>query len=68
MLFAHEMAQLTVSESHGMVQAYDKAFDRVNTRTEKPLEILDRVRYNATTSEDPIISQASWPCCQYRLY
>lgn len=45
-----------------MVQAYDKAFDRINTRTEKPLDILDRVRYNATTSEDPIISQASSHC------
>jgi len=42
-----------------MVQGYDKAFDRINTRTEKPLDILDRVRYNASTSDDPIIGQVS---------
>ncbi|KAK8869935.1 eukaryotic translation initiation factor 3 subunit D [Kwoniella newhampshirensis] len=43
--------------TYGTVQAYDKAFDRVNTRNEKPLEILDRVRYNTSTSDDPIINQ-----------
>ena len=46
-------------ESHGMIQSYDKAFDRVNTKNEKPLEILERVRYNASTSEDPVIAQVS---------
>ena len=40
-----------------MIQNYDKTFDRINTRAEKPLEILDRVRYNASTSDDPIIAQ-----------
>ncbi|ORY22762.1 eukaryotic translation initiation factor 3 subunit 7 [Naematelia encephala] len=44
-------------ESHGTIQAYDKAYDRINTRNEKPLEILDRVRYNTSTSDDPIITQ-----------
>lgn len=44
-------------EQHGTIQAYDKAFDRINTRNEKPLEIVDRVRYNASTSDDPIIAQ-----------
>ncbi|WVO21876.1 eukaryotic translation initiation factor 3 subunit D [Cryptococcus decagattii] len=43
--------------SYGTVQAYDKAFDRINTRNEKPLEIVNRVRYNPSTSDDPIISQ-----------
>lgn len=45
------------SESHGTIQGYDKGFDRINTRNEKPLEILDRVRYNASTSDDPIIAK-----------
>ncbi len=48
-----------LSESHGTIQGYDKVFDRINTRNEKPLEILDRVRYNASTSDDPIIAQVS---------
>ncbi|WRT66990.1 eukaryotic translation initiation factor 3 subunit D [Kwoniella shivajii] len=45
--------------SYGTVQAYDRAFDRINTRNEKPLEILDRVRYNTSTSDDPVIAQLS---------
>ena len=44
-----------------MVQAYDKSFDRINTRNDKPLEILDRVRYNTSTSDDPIINSVSHP-------
>ncbi|WVQ98599.1 eukaryotic translation initiation factor 3 subunit D [Kwoniella sp. CBS 9459] len=46
-------------ETYGTIQAYDRAFDRINTRNEKPLEILDRVRYNTSTSDDPVISQLS---------
>jgi translation initiation factor 3 subunit D len=45
------------SESAGTLQSYDKAFDRINTRNEKPLEIIGRVRYNVSTSDDPIIGQ-----------
>ena len=44
-------------EACGKLQGYDKAFDRINTRLEKPLEIIDRVTYNASTSEDPVIAQ-----------
>jgi translation initiation factor 3 subunit D len=32
-------------------------FDRINTRTERPLQIVDRIRYNPTTSDDPVIQQ-----------
>ncbi|KLO10228.1 translation initiation factor eIF-3, subunit D [Schizopora paradoxa] len=42
-------------ESYGMLYPYDKTYDRLTTRTAKPLEILDRVKYNPTTSEDPVI-------------
>ena len=56
---AFELRPLTFSESHGSLQGYDKAFDRINTRLEKPLDILDRVRYNASTSDDPVINQVS---------
>ena len=44
----------TVSE-HGFLYEYDKAYDRVTAKTEKPLQIIDRIRYNPTTSEDPVI-------------
>ncbi|KIO32786.1 hypothetical protein M407DRAFT_13823 [Tulasnella calospora MUT 4182] len=39
----------------GQVFAYDRTFDRITPKTERPLQILDRVRYNTTTSDDPII-------------
>ncbi|KAK4687723.1 translation initiation factor 3 subunit D, partial [Tremellales sp. Uapishka_1] len=51
------VAEPETLEQYGTLQAYDKSFDRINTRNEKPLQILDRVRYNASTSDDPIIAQ-----------
>lgn len=44
-------------DSYGTLQPYNKDFDRINARTEKPLEIIDRVRYNISTSDDPVIQQ-----------
>ncbi|KAG8720095.1 hypothetical protein FRC08_001196 [Ceratobasidium sp. 394] len=44
-------------ESYGKIYAYDKTYDRVNTKNEKPLQIIDRIKYNTTTSDDPIIQQ-----------
>ncbi|KAF0465211.1 translation initiation factor eIF-3, subunit D [Gigaspora margarita] len=43
--------------SHGFLYYYDKSYDRVNTKTEKPLLPNERVRYFITTSKDPIIEQ-----------
>ncbi|CAO3590710.1 unnamed protein product [Absidia cylindrospora] len=43
--------------SYGSINYYNKAFDRVNTRNEKPLQHIDRVKYDTTTSEDPVIQQ-----------
>lgn len=45
------------STSYGKLFPYDKAYDRITTRAEKPLQILDRIRYNPTTSEDIVIQQ-----------
>lgn len=42
---------------HGTIFGYEKAFDAVNTRNEKPLQIIDMLKYNPTTSDDPIIAQ-----------
>ncbi|KAF9115543.1 hypothetical protein BGX27_007430 [Mortierella sp. AM989] len=41
---------------YGAVANYDKAYDRVNTKQEKILQQVGRERDNATTSEDPILS------------
>lgn len=38
--------------------AYDKSYDRINSiRFERPLQPLDRIRYNPTTSDDPVIQE-----------
>jgi translation initiation factor 3 subunit D len=47
----------TNSDTYGRLFAYDKSFDRVNTKNEKPLQISDRIKYNTTTSDDPVIQQ-----------
>ncbi|WVQ78203.1 eukaryotic translation initiation factor 3 subunit D [Cryptococcus sp. DSM 104549] len=44
-------------EQYGTIQAYDKVFDRINTKNDKPLEIVNRVRFNPSTSDDPVIAQ-----------
>jgi len=41
----------------GTLEYYDKTFDKVSARLEKPLERTKRVFRNVTTSDDPIIRQ-----------
>ena len=41
--------------TYGALEYYDKAFDRVTPKTEKPLRKTRRVFRNVTTSDDPII-------------
>lgn len=58
----HPTARLVASDiprstSHGKLFPYDKSYDRVTTRVERPLQILDRIRYNPTTSEDIVIQR-----------
>jgi translation initiation factor 3 subunit D len=43
--------------NYGSVNVYNKAYDRVNTKNEKMLTHIDRVKFDTTTSEDPIIQQ-----------
>ncbi|KAI7863763.1 translation initiation factor eIF3d Moe1 [Spinellus fusiger] len=43
--------------SYGFVHIYNKAYDRVNTKNEKVLQHIERVKYDTTTSEDPVIQQ-----------
>ncbi|BGP05072.1 Eukaryotic translation initiation factor 3 subunit D [Rhodotorula toruloides] len=42
---------------HGFLYEYDRTYDRVNTKNEKPLQNVDRVRYNPTTSDDPVMQE-----------
>ncbi|KAI9271593.1 eukaryotic translation initiation factor 3 subunit D [Phascolomyces articulosus] len=44
-------------ESYGSINYYNKAYDRVNTKNDKTLQHIERVKYDTTTSEDPIIQQ-----------
>lgn len=45
------------SASYGSVNYYNKGYDRINTKNEKMLAHIDRVKYDTTTSEDPIIQK-----------
>jgi translation initiation factor 3 subunit D len=42
---------------YGFVSEYDKTYDRVSTRQPVPLQVIDRVHYNPTTSDDPVIQE-----------
>ncbi|KAJ2910285.1 hypothetical protein GGI21_001029 [Coemansia aciculifera] len=44
---------------YGKVGVYDPAYDRINTRLERPLKVSDSVRYNSTASEDPVLTKLS---------
>lgn len=42
--------------AYGTLYEYDRSYDRITSvRAEKPLQPMDRVRYNPTTSDDPIL-------------
>ena len=60
----HRLAKLRLEvdepeelDTYGRIYAYDKTYDRVTTKTERPLQLVDRIKYNPTTSEDPVIQQ-----------
>ena len=43
--------------TYGTLYQYDRTYDRVSVRFEKPLQPRDRVHYNPTTSDDPVIHE-----------
>ncbi|KAF8272101.1 translation initiation factor eIF-3 subunit D [Lactarius quietus] len=60
----HRLAKLRLEvdepeelESYGRLCPYNKTYDRITTKTERPLQPVDRIKYNTTTSDDPIIQQ-----------
>ncbi|KAF8908327.1 eukaryotic translation initiation factor 3 subunit D [Mucidula mucida] len=42
--------------TYGRLYAYDKTYDRISTKSERPLQLVDRLKYNPTTSDDPVIA------------
>lgn len=46
-------------DSYGRLFAYEKSYDRITTKTERPLQLVDRIKYNTTTSDDPVIQEVS---------
>ncbi|KAF8838622.1 translation initiation factor eIF-3 subunit D [Paxillus ammoniavirescens] len=60
----HRLAKLKLEvdepediDTYGRVFAYEKSYDRITTKTERPLQLVDRIKYNTTTSDDPVIQQ-----------
>ncbi|KAI0092405.1 translation initiation factor eIF-3 subunit D [Irpex rosettiformis] len=60
----HRLAKLRLDvddpedlESYGRLFAYDKTYDRIITKAEKPLQLVDRIKYNTTTSDDPVMQE-----------
>jgi len=43
----------------GALEFYDKTYDRVNVKNERPLQRVDRIFHTVTTTDDPIIRQLS---------
>lgn len=43
----------------GSMEWYDKSYDRVNVKNERPLLPVDRIIHTVTTSDDPIIRRLS---------
>ena len=39
----------------GGMEYYDKVYDRVTTKNEKPLKRINRIFHKVTTTDDPII-------------
>ena len=54
--------------SYGTLYQYDRSYDRVSVRFERQLQPRDRVHYNPTTSEDPVIQDMAAKAKQPQVY
>ena len=57
-----------VRDMYGRIFAYDKTYDRITTKSERPLQATDRIKYNTTTSDDPVIQQVNAQKSNHSLY
>ena len=55
------VACFPLSECCGALEYYDKAFDRITTRSEKPLRSIKRIFHTVTTTDDPVIRKVGTP-------
>ena len=46
----------------GALEYYDKGFDRVTPKTERPIKKTGRAFRSVTTSDDPVIRCSNAPC------
>jgi len=44
------------------METYDKSYDRVNVKNERPLLPVDRIIHTVTTSDDPVIRKVRILC------
>lgn len=44
-------------DSYGRIYAYDKAYDRITTKNERPLLVPEKTRFNPSTSDDPVMQK-----------
>jgi translation initiation factor 3 subunit D len=54
-------------ERYGSMEYFDKTYDRVTSRSEKPLIKVQRDYYSVTTTEDPVIQKLS-KSAQYTVF
>ncbi|KZT62857.1 translation initiation factor eIF-3, subunit D [Calocera cornea HHB12733] len=52
-----DVDQSATLDTYGKLHAYDRLYDRVTTKSERPLQIGNKIRYYSTTSDDPVIQE-----------
>lgn len=50
------------------MEYYDKSYDRVNVKNERPLVPIDRIHHTVTTSDDPIIRKVCLVLVHFNFY
>ncbi|PWN25161.1 translation initiation factor eIF-3, subunit D [Jaminaea rosea] len=54
--------------TYGTLHEYDRSYDRIaSVRFEKPLQPQDRLRYNPTTSDDPVLAEIAAKDAQAKI-
>ena len=48
----------------GSLEYYDKSYDRINVKNEKPLQRIERVFHTVSASDDPIMRKVKYTTSQ----
>ncbi|KAG5519965.1 hypothetical protein PMAC_000242 [Pneumocystis sp. 'macacae'] len=54
---SYEMDDGIDLETYGFLRYYDKSYDKISTKAERSLQVIDGVHYNPTTTDDPVIQK-----------